>query len=273
MVVDNTFATPIVQRPLELGATAVVHSTTKYLGGHSDVVGGATVIAPRRPARARPVRPELGRRGAGPVRLLPRPPRPAHAGAAGRPPHARTGAPSASGCARRRGSRTCAGRASAAWSPSATPTRSGSRRGREIFSLAESLGGVESLIEVPQAMTHQSVEDSDAAVPADLVRLSCGIEAARGPDRRPRAGAGRLVGRPAQCARRASTASRARGRAPGCARRAGSRAAASRRARGRRGAGRAGASARGGSGGSGGRSESGGASSGCVSARKAHQTM
>jgi cystathionine gamma-synthase len=48
----------------------------------------------------------------------------------------------------------------------------------EIFTLAESLGGVESLIEVPQAMTHQSVEGSAAAVPADLVRLSCGIEAA-----------------------------------------------------------------------------------------------
>jgi cystathionine gamma-synthase len=48
----------------------------------------------------------------------------------------------------------------------------------EIFILAESLGGVESLIEVPQAMTHQSVEGSAAAVPADLVRLSCGIEAA-----------------------------------------------------------------------------------------------
>jgi cystathionine gamma-synthase len=46
----------------------------------------------------------------------------------------------------------------------------------KVFSLAESLGGVESLLEVPQAMTHQSVEDSDAAVPADLVRLSCGIE-------------------------------------------------------------------------------------------------
>ena len=46
-----------------------------------------------------------------------------------------------------------------------------------MFSLAESLGGVESLIEVPQAMTHQSVEESEAAVPADLVRLSCGIEA------------------------------------------------------------------------------------------------
>ena len=46
-----------------------------------------------------------------------------------------------------------------------------------IFALAESLGGVESLIEVPQVMTHQSVEDSSAAVPADLVRLSCGVEA------------------------------------------------------------------------------------------------
>jgi len=45
-----------------------------------------------------------------------------------------------------------------------------------VFTLAESLGGVESLIEVPQAMTHQSVEDSAAAVPADLVRLSCGVE-------------------------------------------------------------------------------------------------
>jgi cystathionine gamma-synthase len=47
----------------------------------------------------------------------------------------------------------------------------------KLFSLAESLGGVESLIELPQAMTHQSVEDSVAAVPADLVRLSCGVEA------------------------------------------------------------------------------------------------
>jgi cystathionine gamma-synthase len=47
----------------------------------------------------------------------------------------------------------------------------------KLFTLAESLGGVESLIEVPQAMTHQSVEDSAAAVPVDLIRLSCGIEA------------------------------------------------------------------------------------------------
>ena len=58
------------------------------------------------------------------------------------------------------------------------PDADADRRRREVFSLAESLGGVESLIEVPQAMTHQSVEGSAAAVPADLVRLSCGIEAA-----------------------------------------------------------------------------------------------
>ena len=63
-----------------------------------------------------------------------------------------------------------------AWSRSATRTRRGSRARTKVFSLAESLGGVESLIEVPQAMTHQSVEGSAAAVPADLVRLSCGIE-------------------------------------------------------------------------------------------------
>jgi cystathionine gamma-synthase len=49
----------------------------------------------------------------------------------------------------------------------------------KVFALAESLGGVESLLEVPQAMTHQSVEGSDAAVPADLIRLSCGIEDAQ----------------------------------------------------------------------------------------------
>ena len=58
------------------------------------------------------------------------------------------------------------------------PRRGRDRRRTQLFALAESLGGVESLIEVPQAMTHQSVEGSAAAVPADLVRLSCGIEAA-----------------------------------------------------------------------------------------------
>ena len=79
VAVDNTFATPVDQRPLELGADAVVHSTTKYLGGHSDMVGGAVVVARPGAARARALRAERGRRRARAARLLPRPPRPAHA--------------------------------------------------------------------------------------------------------------------------------------------------------------------------------------------------
>ena len=75
VAVDNTFATPVIQRPLELGADAVVHSTTKYLGGHSDTVGGAVVVRSRGAARAHPLRAERRRRRARPARLLPRPPR------------------------------------------------------------------------------------------------------------------------------------------------------------------------------------------------------
>ena len=84
VVVDNTFATPVHQRPLELGADVVVHSTTKYLGGHSDVVGGAAIV--RDPAlheRVRFVQNAVGC-GAGAVRLLPRPPRAADAAPARR---------------------------------------------------------------------------------------------------------------------------------------------------------------------------------------------
>jgi cystathionine gamma-synthase len=176
VVVDNTFATPIVQRPLELGATAVVHSTTKYLGGHSDVVGGATVTADAElHERIRFVQNSVG------------------------------AVPAPFDCFLvHRGIRTLAlrvarhsenGRAVSAWLQGAPGVRDVRWPGfggmvsfrhpdavalvgrTEVFSLAESLGGVESLIEVPQAMTHQSVEGSDAAVPADLVRLSCGIEA------------------------------------------------------------------------------------------------
>jgi cystathionine gamma-synthase len=177
VVVDNTFATPIVQRPLELGATAVVHSTTKYIGGHSDVVGGATVTADADlHERIRFVQNSVG------------------------------AVPAPFDCFLvHRGMRTLAlrvarhtenGRAVSDWLHGAPgvdgvrwpgyggmvsfrhPDATQIAARTKIFSLAESLGGVESLIEVPQAMTHQSVEDSDAAVPADLVRLSCGIEAA-----------------------------------------------------------------------------------------------
>ena len=63
-VVDNTFATPFFQRPLEFGADIVLHSTTKYLNGHSDMVGGLLVTAARRPRRAARLHPERRRRGA-----------------------------------------------------------------------------------------------------------------------------------------------------------------------------------------------------------------
>ena len=150
VAVDNTFATPVNQRPLELGADFVVHSTTKYLGGHSDTVGGAVVVARRRACRAAPLRAERDRRGA----------------------RARsTASSSTAGCARC----TCGWRAHA---ESAEAVVAFLRRGRgrhrralaglqrhgelppprrrsaiaeatELFTLAESLGGVESLIEVP----------------------------------------------------------------------------------------------------------------------------
>ncbi len=177
VVVDNTFATPIVQRPLELGATAVVHSTTKYIGGHSDVVGGATITADAAlHERIRFVQNSVGAVPAPFDCFL------VHRGL-------RT-------LALRVARHTDNGRAVSDWLHGAPgvegvrwpgyggmvsfrhPDAIGIATRTEIFSLAESLGGVESLIEVPQAMTHQSVEDSDAAVPADLVRLSCGIEAA-----------------------------------------------------------------------------------------------
>jgi cystathionine gamma-synthase len=177
VVVDNTFATPVVQRPLELGATAVVHSTTKYIGGHSDVVGGAVIAGDAElHERVRFVQNSVG------------------------------AVPGPFDCFLvHRGLRTLAlrvarhtenGRAVSEWLRSAPgaeevrwpgfggmvsfrhPDAAGLAARTELFSLAESLGGVESLIEVPGVMTHQSVADSAAAVPADLVRLSCGIEAA-----------------------------------------------------------------------------------------------
>jgi cystathionine gamma-synthase len=177
VVVDNTFATPIVQRPLEMGATAVVHSTTKYLGGHSDVVGGAVVTSDADlHERVRFVQNSVGavpgpfdcflvHRGLRTLAL--RVERHTANGRAvsehlaGAPEVEEVRWPGFGGMVSFRHPRA-----------SEIVTRT------EIFSLAESLGGVESLIELPQAMTHQSVEDSEAAVPPDLVRLSCGIEAA-----------------------------------------------------------------------------------------------
>jgi cystathionine gamma-synthase len=177
VAVDNTFATPIVQRPLELGADAVVHSATKYLGGHSDVVGGAVVV---RDAdlheRVRFIQNSVGA-VPGPFDCFL-----VHRGL--RTLHLRVAAHTENGRAVSEFLSGVPGAEDVRWPgfggmvsfrhPDATRIAAAT----EIFSLAESLGGVESLIEVPQAMTHQSVEDSSAAVPADLVRLSCGVEAA-----------------------------------------------------------------------------------------------
>lgn len=175
VAVDSTFATPFNQRPLELGADFVVHSTTKYLGGHSDVVGGVVVASDREwYERLRFVQNAVGavpgpldcflvHRGLRTLHLR----MPAHARAATAVSEFLRGSegvsdvrwPGFSGMVSFRHPRA---------SELAAATR--------LFTLAESLGGVESLIEVPQAMTHQSVEGSSAAVPEDLVRLSCGVE-------------------------------------------------------------------------------------------------
>jgi len=176
VVVDNTFATPVHQRPLELGADAVVHSTTKYLGGHSDTVGGAAIVKdPELHEKVRFVQNAVGS-VPGPLDCFL-----VHRGL--RTLHLRVAAHDANGLAVSGWLREVAGIEDVRWPgfsgmvsfrhPEALRIASATR----VFSLAESLGGVESLIEVPQAMTHQSVEDSVAAVPADLVRLSCGVEA------------------------------------------------------------------------------------------------
>jgi cystathionine gamma-synthase len=178
VAVDNTFATPIIQRPLELGADAVVHSATKYLGGHSDVVGGAVVVADEElHERVRFVQNSVGAvPGPFDCFLVHRGLRTLHLRVAAHTENGRAVSDFLAGDA--------PGVTDVRWPgfggmvsfrhPEATRVAAAT----EIFALAESLGGVESLIEVPQAMTHQSVEDSAAAVPPDLVRLSCGVEAA-----------------------------------------------------------------------------------------------
>jgi cystathionine gamma-synthase len=175
VAVDNTFATPANQRPLELGADLVVHSTTKYLGGHSDVVGGAVVA--RDEAMYERLRFVQNAVGAvpGPFDCFL-----VHRGL--RTLHLRMDAHARSAAAVVELLRSSPEVEDVRWPgfsgmvsfrhPRAASIAANTR----LFTLAESLGGVESLIEVPQVMTHQSVEGSAAAVPPDLVRLSCGVE-------------------------------------------------------------------------------------------------
>jgi cystathionine gamma-synthase len=176
VAVDSTFATPANQRPLELGADFVVHSTTKYLGGHSDVVGGVVIAGDEEwYERLRFVQNAVGA-VPGPFDCFL-----VHRGL--RTLHLRMEAHARSAEAVVELLRETPEAHEVRWPGFSGmvsfrhPRAAGVAAATGLFTLAESLGGVESLIEVPQAMTHQSVEGSAAAVPADLVRLSCGVEA------------------------------------------------------------------------------------------------
>ena len=195
-VVDNTFATPYLQRPLELGADLVLHSATKYLGGHSDVIGG--LVATRSDELSERLRFHQNAAGAVPspfdcflvmrgLRTL-----------AVRMERASANAATLAGWLAERPEVSAVHYPGLPGHPAAAlverqmrlpgamlsfELRDGEDRARalagatRLFTLAESLGAVESLIEVPAPMTHASVAGSPLAVPPSLVRLSVGIEA------------------------------------------------------------------------------------------------
>jgi cystathionine gamma-synthase len=197
LLVDNTFASPYLQNPLALGADAAVHSTTKYLGGHSDVVGGAVVVADPalgerlafqqnatggvagpfdawltlRGIRTLAVRMDRHSRNASRVaEMLARHPAVSgvlYPGLPGHPGH-EVAAKQMRGFGGMVAFRVRGGEDAAVAVCGRT----------RVFTLGESLGGVESLIEHPARMTHASATGSPLEVPGDLVRLSVGIETA-----------------------------------------------------------------------------------------------
>jgi cystathionine gamma-synthase len=195
LVVDNTFASPYLQNPLALGADIVVHSTTKYIGGHSDVVGGAVVLnddelaekigfiqfavgavsAPldaflttrglktlgvrmdRHSANAQAVAEWL--QGRPEVEAVYYPGLPDH------PDHELA----------KKQMRGFGGMVSVSFNGGEAAARKVAEN-TTIFTLAESLGGIESLVNYPSEMTHASVKGTELEVPANLIRLSVGIE-------------------------------------------------------------------------------------------------
>jgi cystathionine gamma-synthase len=194
-VVDNTFASPALQQPLSLGADLVVHSTTKYLGGHSDVLGGAVVFGDDRffeqikfqqfavGAVSAPLDAWLTTRGiktlAVRVRQHSENAQAIAEWAAARPEFATvyypglTSHPGHDVAARQMSG--FGGMLSLGLSAGADAAKSFAES-TELFQLAESLGGVESLIGYPPDMTHASVRGTALAVPENVVRLSVGIE-------------------------------------------------------------------------------------------------
>jgi cystathionine beta-lyase/cystathionine gamma-synthase len=194
-VVDNTFASPYGQQPLALGADIVLHSTTKYIGGHSDVVGGALMLSNaevyerlkflQNAAGAVPGAFDswLVLRGVKTLAIRMREhERNAQAVAQFLEQHPAVerviypGLPSHPQYELARQQMTCfGGMISLLLHGGEAAAREMVRR-TKLFTLAESLGGVESLVELPAAMTHASVTGSKLEVPAGLVRLSVGIE-------------------------------------------------------------------------------------------------
>ncbi len=195
VVVDNTFATPYLQRPLELGADVVVHSTTKYLGGHSDVVGGAVLTNDTawyerlkflqnaagavpgpldcflvlRGVKTLAVRMDRhGENALAVAQFLADHPQVAdviYPGLETHPQHAVAG----------RQMRNFGGMVSFTLKGGAAQALALLKQTR-LFALAESLGGVESLIELPAAMTHGSTQGSPLEVGPELIRVSVGLE-------------------------------------------------------------------------------------------------
>ncbi|RNE62176.1 cystathionine gamma-synthase [Cryobacterium tepidiphilum] len=195
VVVDNTFASPALQQPLALGADVVVHSTTKYLGGHSDVIGGALILNDDELAE----KAKFLQFAAGPVsapfdawltirgiktlavrmqrhcenaqaiaeHLAGHPSLDAvyYPGLPGHPGHDLAA----------RQMRGFGGMLSLAFAGGEQAARTFAES-TELFQLAESLGGVESLVNYPSEMTHASVRGTELEVPVNVVRLSVGIE-------------------------------------------------------------------------------------------------
>jgi len=194
VVVDNTFATPALQRPLALGADVVVHSTTKYLGGHSDVVGGALVLDDDALAEkigflqfavgavSGPLDAWLTTRGVKTLAVrMQRHSENAAAIAAFLEGNERVARVYYPGLASHPGHEIAARQMSGFGGIVSVALESGEAARRfaestQLFQLAESLGGVESLVNYPDAMTHASVRGTEAAVPVEVVRLSVGIE-------------------------------------------------------------------------------------------------
>lgn len=195
VVVDNTFASPYLQRPLELGADVVVHSTTKYLGGHSDVLGGAVVVNSQELADkvgflqfgvgavSGPMDAWLTVRGIKTLAVrLDRHSSNAQAVAEALVGHPKLDAVYYPGLPDHPGHELAARQMKHFGGMISVAVKAGSAAARtfaestSIFQLAESLGGVESLIGYPSEMTHASVKGTALEVPDNVVRLSVGIE-------------------------------------------------------------------------------------------------